>query len=114
MIWSGSVDSVLTQTSLRTNDRRLENEIYLIRWLYQTFDKSRFQVKQINDTAAFDSSGDACEMLLNLGVIKNGTIETTTLGKILYKLEGRILGGFKVTRCGSSQNATFWRIIRQN
>jgi hypothetical protein len=48
--------------------------------------------------------------MADAGVVRNGVFDNARMGRLLRKLEGKIIGGLRLEREGTAQNATCWRI----
>jgi len=48
--------------------------------------------------------------MADAGVVRNGAFDNARMGRLLRKLEGKIISGLKLKREGTAQNATCWRI----
>ena len=57
-----------------------------------------------------DGSGNAEDVMADAGVVRNGVFDNARMGRLLRKLEGKIIGGLRLEREGTAQNATCWRI----
>ena len=57
-----------------------------------------------------DGSGNADDVMADAGVVRNGAFDNARMGRLLRKLEGKIIGGLRLSREGTAQNATCWRI----
>ena len=56
------------------------------------------------------SNGDVEEAMADAGVVRNGVFDNARMVRLLRKLEGKIIGGLRLAREGTAQNATCWRI----
>ena len=110
LIWLGSADPVASQNALRTNDRTFEAQAMLIAWLWTNFEGTPFRVREVSDILRNSSNGDAEDVMADAGVIRNGTFDNARMGRLLRKLEGKIISGLRLAREGTAQNATCWRI----
>jgi len=57
-----------------------------------------------------DGSGNAEDVMADAGVVRSGVFDNARMGRLLRKLEGKIISGLKLSREGTAQNATCWRI----
>jgi putative DNA primase/helicase len=110
LIWLGSADPVASQNALRTNDRTFEAQAMLIAWLWTNFEGTPFRVREVSDILRNNANGDAEDVMADAGVIRNGTFDNARMGRLLRKLEGKIISGLRLAREGTAQNATCWRI----
>ena len=110
LIWLGSADPVASQNALRTNDRTFEAQAMLIAWLWTNFEGTPFRVREVSDILRDSSNGDAEDVMADAGVIRNGTFDNARMGRLLRKIEGKIISGLRLAREGTAQNATCWRI----
>ena len=95
---------------LRTNDRSLEAQSRLIAWLWNNFEETPFRVREVAEILRNSSNGDADDVMADAGVVRNGAFDNARMGRLLRKLEGKIISGLKLKREGTAQNATCWRI----
>ena len=110
LIWLGSPDPVASQNVLRTNDRSLEAQSRLIAWLWNNFEGTPFRVREVAEILRNSSNGDAEDAMADAGVVRNGAFDNARMGRLLRKLEGKIISGLRLEREGTAQNATCWRI----
>ena len=110
LIWLGSPDPVASQNVLRTNDRSLEAQSRLIAWLWNNFEGTPFRLREVAEILRNSSNGDADDVMADAGVVRNGVFDNARMGRLLRKLEGKIIGGLRLEREGTAQNATCWRI----
>ena len=110
LIWLGSPDPAASQNVLRTNDRSLEAQSRLIAWLWNNFEGTPFRVREIAEILRNSSNGDAEDAMADAGVVRNGAFDNARMGRLLRKLEGKIISGLRLEREGTAQNATCWRI----
>ena len=110
LIWLGSPDPVASQNVLRTNDRSLEAQSRLISWLWTNFEGTPFRVREVAEILRNSSNGDAEDVMADAGVVRNGAFDNARMGRLLRKLEGKIISGLRLSREGTAQNATCWRI----
>ena len=111
LIWLGSPDPVASQNVLRTNDRSWEAQSRLIAWLQNNFEETPFRVREVAEILRNSSNGDAEDAMADAGVVRNGAFDNARMGRLLRKLEGKIIGGLRLSREGTAQNATCWRVI---
>ena len=110
LIWLGSPDPVASQNVLRTNDRSLEAQSRLVAWLWTNFEGATFRVRELAEILRNSSNGDAEDVMADAGVVRNGVFDNARMGRLLRKLEGKIIGGLRLSREGTAQNATCWKI----
>ncbi|MEC8641916.1 MAG: hypothetical protein VXZ67_03315, partial [Pseudomonadota bacterium] len=51
-----------------------------------------------------DGSGNAEDVMADAGVVRNGVFDNARMGRLLRKLEGKIIGGLRLSREGTAQN----------
>ena len=110
IVWVGSPDPVASQNVLRTNDRSLETQSRLIAWLWTNFEGAPFRVKELAEILCKSPNGDAEDVMADAGFVRNGVLENARMGRLLRKLEGKIIGGLRLPREGTEQKAKCWRI----
>jgi len=88
----------------------LEAQSRLIAWLWTNFEGTLFRVREVAEILRNSSNGDADDVMVDAGVVRNGAFDNARMGRLLRKLEGKIIGGLRLSREGTAQNATCWRI----
>ena len=110
--WLGSPNPVASQNVLRTNDRSLEAQSRLVAWLWTNFEGATFRVRELAEILRNSSNGDAEDVMADAGVVRNGVFDNARMGRLLRKLEGKIISGLRLAREGTAQNATCWWISK--
>ena len=110
LIWLGSPDPVASQNVIGTNDRSVETQSRLIAWLWTNFEGAPFRVRELAEILRKSPNGDAEDVMADAGVVRNGVFDNARMGRLLRKLEGKIIGGLRLAREGTAQNATCWKI----
>ena len=103
-------EPVASQNVFRTNDRSLEAQSRLVAWLWTNFEGTPFRVREVAEILRNSSNGDADDVMADADVVRNGVFDNVRLGRLLRKLEGKIISGLRLAREGTAQNATCWRI----
>ena len=55
-------------------------------------------------TVWLDGSGNAEDVMADAGVVRNGVFDNARMGRLLRKLEGKIIGGLRLSREGTAQS----------
>ena len=70
-----------------------------------------FRMREVAELLRNSSNGDVEEVMADAGVVRNGVFDNARMVRLLRKLEGKIIGGLRLAREGTAQNATCWRVI---
>ena len=78
--------------------------------MWTNFKDAPFRVRELAEILHKSPIGDAEDVMADAGVVRNGVFDNARMGRLLRKLEGKIIGGLRLAREGTAQNATCWRI----
>ena len=108
LIWLGMADPSMSQEQIRQNDTKLEAQTDLLKILHQCFPDVPFKAREILSLPKQIDQASLIEHLSTLGCYTKDTIDITRVGRMLKKLDGRILADLLLKQAGRSGGTVTW------
>ena len=105
---SRQADPCISQEQIRQNDTRLEAQTGLLKILHQCFPDVPFKAREIELLPMKNYQPVMIEHLNTLGCYTKGTIDITRVGRILKKMDGKILAGLLLRQAGRTGGTVTW------
>jgi hypothetical protein len=112
LIWLGMADPCISQEQIRQSDTRLEAQTGLLKNLHLCFPDVPFKAREILSLPMQKYQASLIEHLNTLGCYTKGTLDITRVGRILKKMDGRILAGLLLQQAGRSGGTVTW-VVRK-
>ena len=112
LIWLGIADPRISQEQIRQSDTRLEAQTGLLKNLHLCFPDVPFKAREILSLPMQKYQASLIEHLNTLGCYTKGTLDITRVGRILKKMDGRILAGLLLQQAGRSGGTVTW-VVRK-
>lgn len=114
LVWLGMVDPCISQEQIRQNDTRLEAHTGLLTILNQCFPDVPFKAREILSLPMQIYQASLIEHLNTLGCYTKGTIDVTRVGRVLKKMEGRVLADLLLKQAGRSGGTVTWIVDKHD
>jgi putative DNA primase/helicase len=108
LIWLGMADPCISQKQIRQNDTKLEAQTGLLKILHRCFPDVPFKAREILSLPMQQYQASLIEHLNTLGCYTKGTIDVTRVGRILKKMDGRIIADLLLKQAGRSGGTVSW------
>ncbi len=113
-MWLGLADPVEAKRNIQNDDYEKNRLTALLESWYQAFGNEGLTVKQVCDKCGDIKENPKCEGLKDIlfayfPVKKDGSLNSTSIGKFISKNNGTIENGYFFEKCGNFRNTTLWR-----
>lgn len=112
LIWLGMADPCISQEQIRQNDTKLEAQTGLLKILRQCFPDVPFKARAIESLPIKEYQPVMIEHLNTLGCYTKGTIDITRVGRILKKMDGKILADLRLEQAGRAGGTVTWVVSK--
>ena len=108
LIWLGMADPCISQEQIRQNDTKLEAQTGLLKILRRCFPDVPFKARAIESLPIKEYQPVMIEHLNTLGCYTKGTIDITRVGRILKKMDGKILADLRLKQAVRAGGTVTW------